>query len=207
VVLMVTFMTVASWVTLEAGAKKPPRPPAPVPQNGQTQCWDAAGTEIPCDGTGQDGDLQEGIPFPSPRFTDRGDGTVRDNLTGLSWLTDANCFGPQTWETALQAATTMHDTGTPDPGDDCGLMDGSVPGDWRLPNIRELQSLIDFGHTNPGLPSGHPFSGVQSIYYWSSTTDAVHLDQAWVILLNSGGIGDISKVSTTQGGWPVRGGN
>src|SRR5918992_5748088 len=60
--------------------------PAPVEQTGQTQCWDTAGALIPCEGTGQDGDIQAGVAWPVPRFTDRGNGTVRDNLTGLIWL-------------------------------------------------------------------------------------------------------------------------
>lgn len=33
---------------------------------------------------------------------------------------------------------------------------------WRLPNVRELQSLIDYGEYNPALPTGHPFTGVAS---------------------------------------------
>src|SRR5882724_3408899 len=119
---------------------------APVPQTGQTQCWDSAGVPIPCDGTGQDGDVQAGVPWPTPRFTDNLDGTVTDNLTGLIWLQHANCFGIQTWTNALSAANTLHDTGTPDTTDDCGLSDGSKPGDWYLPNVKQLYSLIDSGH-------------------------------------------------------------
>ena len=45
---------------------------------------------------GDDGDLQKGVMWPVPRFTDNGSGTVTDNLTGLIWLKDANCFGSQT---------------------------------------------------------------------------------------------------------------
>jgi hypothetical protein len=45
-------------------------------------------------------------------------------------------------------------------------------GDWRLPNVKELQSLIDYGtDLNPSLPAGHPFTGVLGgpRRYWSST--------------------------------------
>ena len=49
-------------------------------------------------------------------------------------------------------------------------MDGSAPGDWRLSNIKELQSLIDYGHADPALSEGHPFSDVQPTCYWSSTS-------------------------------------
>jgi len=66
-------------------------PPAPVPKSGQTACWDESGYPIDCVGTGQDGEYQGGVSV-DPRFTDNGDGTVTDNLTGLIWLKDANCF-------------------------------------------------------------------------------------------------------------------
>ena len=33
--------------------------------------------------------------------------------------------------------------------------------DWRLPNVKELQSLLDYGHDYPALPPGHPFIKVQ----------------------------------------------
>jgi hypothetical protein len=72
---------------------------------GQTTCWDPADTTIPittvtCAGTGQDGDYQAGTPLPSPRFAVNGDGTVTDNLTGLIWLQNANCFLSRTWAQA-----------------------------------------------------------------------------------------------------------
>ena len=47
-----------------------------VPATGQTDSVAA----------GDDGDLQKGVPWPDPRFTDNGDGTVTDHLTGLIWL-------------------------------------------------------------------------------------------------------------------------
>ena len=49
----------------------------------------------------------------------------------------------------------------------------SVAGDWRLPNIRELQSLVDFSNNNPALPDNHPFypeDALRSSPYWSSTS-------------------------------------
>ncbi|MCW9078616.1 MAG: hypothetical protein OQK74_05525, partial [Gammaproteobacteria bacterium] len=49
----------------------PPIPPAPVAKTGQTSSW----------APGDDGDLEKGVAWPSPRFTDNLDGTVTDNLT------------------------------------------------------------------------------------------------------------------------------
>ena len=56
----------------------------------------------------------------------------------------------------------------------CGLTDGSVAGDWRLPNINELLSLVAFSQVDPALPSGHPFVGniIMPQTRWSSTTYA-----------------------------------
>ena len=115
----------------------------------------------------------------NPRFTDNADGTVKDNLTGLIWLKDAGCLGYQTWTEALSNSNTLASGA-------CGLTDGSVAGAWRLPNFKELQSLIDFGQYVPALPVGHPFSGVQSDTYWSSTTGAYLPDLAWIVSLYDG---------------------
>src|SRR5215475_2285106 len=99
VVLIVAVVAWVGWGTRQALAQ-----PSHVSQTGQTKCWDAAGNPITCDGTGQDGDIQAGVEWPTPRFKDRHDGTVRDKLTGLIWLKNANCFGPLAWENALNAA-------------------------------------------------------------------------------------------------------
>lgn len=162
--------------------------PARVPKTGQTTSW----------ATGDDGDLEKGVAWPDPRFTDNGDGTVTDNLTGLIWLKNANCFGTRAWATALTDANGLANGS-------CGLTDGSVAGDWRLPNVREQQSLIDYGRFNPALPSGHPFTGVQSNYYWTSTTYAGYTSDAWLVGLYNGFVGNDDE-SYTYYVWPVRGG-
>ena len=60
---------------------------------------DRADSDSPLDPapTGSDGDLQKGVAWPNPRFTDNANGTVTDNLTGLIWLKNANCFGRPVW--------------------------------------------------------------------------------------------------------------
>ena len=52
-----------------------------LPQTGQTTSY----------GPGDDGAIQAGLAWPSPRFKDNADGTLTDNLTGLMWMKDANC--------------------------------------------------------------------------------------------------------------------
>ena len=78
-----------------------------------------------------------------------------------------------------------------------------MAGAWRLPNVKELESLIDFGQVNPALPPGHPFSGVQSNNYWSSTSLGFNPIGAWGVRLVDGVLG--SKPNTFYV-WPVRGG-
>lgn len=162
---------------------------AGVPKTGQTTS----------DATGDDGDLEMGVEWPSPRFTDNGDGTVTDNLTGLVWLENANCFGTRNWTGALSDANGLA-TGS------CGLTDGSSAGDWRLPNVREMQSLIDYGVDFPALPDGHPFTGVQSDRYWSSTTNAYYTSYAWSVYLSFGSVSYSTMSNTWCYVWPVRGG-
>jgi hypothetical protein len=186
--------------------------PAPVPRTGVTQCYTITlASETPCPAAGypgQDGDHQTGAAWPDPRFTDNGDGTVTDNLTGLIWLKTANCtafFSGDTrgqnqrdWGDALTAANKLA-------AGYCGLSDGSVAGDWRLPNVRELVSLSDFSQFFPTLPSGHPFTGVQD-YCWSSTTSAQYTSHAWYVRLSQACIVYYSPKTAALSLWPVRGG-
>jgi hypothetical protein len=141
------------------------------------------------------------MTWPNPRFTDNLDGTVTDNQTRLIWLKSANCFGyNEFWDDALTLCNSLASGG-------CGgLSDGSVAGDWRMPNIKELLSLIDWSQYNHALPSGHPFSGVQVNYYWTSTTRAANTGQAWLVYMHDGNVVSFSK-STTNYVWPVRDGN
>ncbi|KAA6185112.1 DUF1566 domain-containing protein [Thiohalocapsa marina] len=171
--------------------------PTQVPKTGQTAFYE----------TGDDGDLEKGVAWPSPRFTDNSDGTVTDNLTGLIWLQDANCFRSRLWSDALTRANALYDGCTDCGGTDgdCGLGDSSAAGDWRLPNIKELQSLVDFGQYDPALPSGHPFSGVLSSYNWSSTSYADYTSRAWYLNLYSGYV-NFGDKSLAYDVWPVRGG-
>jgi hypothetical protein len=161
--------------------------PALVPKTGQTTAY----------ATGDDGDLEKGVTWPNPRFTDNGDGTVTDNLTGLIWLKNANCFGTRTWNNALSDSNGLEDG-------ECGLTDGSSAGNWRLPNYKELSSLVDSERYNPALPSGHPFTNVQSEHYWSSTTRAEDIDGGWYVHMSDGhAYGSIKTFSSYV--WPVRG--
>ena len=171
----------------------PPDGPAPVPKTGQTTSY----------ATGDDGDLERGVALPNPRFTDNGNGSVTDNLTGLIWLKDANCatFGaPENWANALADCSGLA-------SGSCGLSDGSTAGQWRLPNRLEMLSLTDPGTFDPSLPSGYAsyFTHVVISRYWTSTTEAkfptyvfgVHLEKA---------VMDRADKTTNNYVWCVKGG-
>jgi hypothetical protein len=87
------------------------------------------------------------------------------------------------------------------------LTDGSVAGDWRLPNRKELFSLIDFSRYGPPLPQGHPFTNVQSAYYWSSSTLAAdYHHEALLVHMHYSNVYSSSNRSFNFYVWPVRGG-
>ena len=154
----------------------------------------------PCGNLGDDSELRKGVLWPDPRFTDNGNGTVKDNLTGLIWLKNSNCFGAQTWLQSLDDAN-----GLAAPA--CGLSDGSTALQWRLPNVRELLSLIDYNAFTPAIPSGTPFTGVQaSVRYWSSTVVANNTPNAWDIDFDIGTVNRNQPKANTYYVWPVRGG-
>ena len=154
-------------------------------RTGQTVCRDSAGNVVECAQTGQDGDLLRGAPWPKPRFAVENAG-VRDLLTELLWTRSADLRGLCTWEEALQAARD-HRAG--------GLA-------WRLPNIRELESLVDAGHHDPALPAGHPFENPQEAY-WSSTSSAYSPDWAYCLYLHKGAVGVGFKAKSEFSAWFV----
>jgi hypothetical protein len=148
---------------------------------------------------GDDGDLEKGVAWPNPRFTDNSNGTITDNLTGLIWLKNANCTGALTWANALIWSNNLA-SGV------CGLTDGSTAGQWRLPNINELESLVDLSKVNPALSTGHPFTSVQPLYYWSSSSNASYISTAWSVFMNRGSLYSSDKANSTDSVWPVRAG-
>ena len=191
-----------------------------LPKTGQSTCYDAAGAIVACAGTGQDAEKQAGATLPSPRFTDNKNGTVIDNLTGLIWLKDANCTdtvggiarpnGLLNWPSALTWSNNLA-------SGKCDLSDNSIAGDWRLPNVNELRSLVDYSRHDPALTIGHTFSNVQSNWYWSSTSNPVYTAGAYTVSMGRGSIhvthklygargsGRVgNKIADAFGVWPVR---
>lgn len=73
---------------------------------------------------------------------------------------------------------------------------------WRLPNINELESLVDCARHSPALSLGHPFTNLSEAY-WSSTTSMFEPDWAWALYLDKGAIGVGQKSGRHFRVWPV----
>jgi hypothetical protein len=161
-----------------------------LPATGQKKCYDTEGREVPCQGTGQDGEMQMGPAWPEPRFVaDRA--IVLDRLTGLHWLRNADAgAGPMSWNEALHYVKKLA------PGPPAAAMR------WRLPTINELESLVDCSRHTPALPAEHPFTNVRDVY-WSSTSSFFEPAWAWALYLNKGATGVGFKQDTGFHLWPV----
>ena len=191
-----------------AGTLNPPGPPAPTmvtleqihqrQHAGSDTCFDNAGTN---------------------RFVDcattafgTSNGTVKDMVSGLIWLKNANCFGLINWADANIKAGALA-------SGQCGLTDGSKPGDWRLPTLDEFIALnIPGCYPFPGGPTipdktgnvcylnGTPWAtNVQSNVYWSSTPNATIPGDAWAMDLFSQEVNGGTKNFFLYL-WPVRSG-
>lgn len=168
------------------------------PATGQTTCWNTAGAVIPCEGTGHDGELQRGAALA---YIDNGDGTITDPNTNLMW--EKLAWGTSsihertngyTWEAAYSVKIAALNA------------DGGFAGftDWRLPNRRELESIIDLDGARPpvaaafntgcedlclGISCSCTFPGL----YWSSSTDALSPESAWIVNFDLGSVSTINK--------------
>jgi hypothetical protein len=117
---------------------------------------------------------------------------VFDTHTSLKWSRNANPLSRQmTWQDALSSIRTYN-----------SALAGRYD-DWRMPNIRELDSLVDLDSHSPALPVGHPFVNVQD-FYWSSTTSVYEPRYAWTLYCKDGNIGVGFKPQTDFHLWPVR---
>lgn len=160
-----------------------------LPATGQGFCFDAQGREIPCRGSGQDGEYRVGVAWPQPRFTQQGD-RVFDHLTRLHWMRQADLtHEPVSWPEALASVTSFN-------------RKQPRGGHWRLPNINELESLVDCSAHSPALQAEHPFDDVRDVY-WSSTTSLFEPDWAWALYLDKGAVGVGQKTQARFYVWAV----
>jgi len=170
-----------------------------LPATGQTTCWDSNGGVIACSGTGQDGEIQAGGALT---YIDNGDGTISDLITNLMWekkSADGSIHDQSNtyiWADAFSSFIGGLNAGTGFAGHT----------DWRLPNVKELQSILNY--ENVGLAVSTPFTAncgagcsvttcscTQSNFYWSATTYASGPGGAWWVFFSNGDVGTSGKVS------------
>lgn len=140
-----------------------------VPRTGQTTSY------YP----GDDGDIQAGAAWPKPRFKDNGNGTIIDYLTGLTWekVPENKTY---IWSDAFDRIKKLNTV----------ERKGGYT-DWRLPNIREMQSLINCGEMHNVAWLKNQGFGMPEGYYWSSTTAGEY-----------GSGGDVKWYYYMKDGWP-----
>jgi hypothetical protein len=133
-----------------------------------------------------------------------GGAAVRDNNTGLVWEKALDITGgPRANGTYSWSNVTTYCINKP-----VGAV-GAVGGvggtrGWRLPSVAELASLIDPSLPVPFVPLT-VFTGVQSSFYWSATTNAGNPSLAWYVGFINGDVGDSDKANGLHA-WCVRGG-
>ena len=173
------------------------------PDTGQEVCYGVSGVaNVPCDSAqckGQDGAYQTGCPSED-RFVDNGDGTVTDNCTGLTWFKNV--------------ADTDND-GAVNPADRvlwcraltfCEELSFAGHDDWRLPNINELQTIINYGPLSPAYNYlVYPRFRIDA-NDWSSTTEPRHGETAFSVNYGTGTAERSQKANETHSVRPVRGG-
>ena len=154
-----------------------------------------------------DGALRKGYQVPSVRFVALGDGTVVDKLTGLNWLADAVCAVPGggDWGQAM-GSTNAFRTDPPFFTNCPSYTKETRDLDWRIPNIQELRSLIDYGFANPAISHAGVFTITSDLPFWSSTSsNGSPATQAWAVDLDTGEvIAQMNKFDRAYA-WPVRG--
>jgi len=120
--------------------------------------------------------VRSGQCGPFDNFIDNGDGTVTNTDTGLMWQ-QYGTIETTTWQEALAY---------------CENLDLAGYDDWRLPNVTELQSLVDYERYSPTINTTY-FPNTQSSYYWSSTTIANDTSYAWNVDFLDGYVGNYGK--------------
>lgn len=184
-------------------------PAAQVLQTGQKKCYDDVGAEVSCVGTGHDGETRYGAAHT---YVDNGDGTLTDGATGLTWekLDDNNAGGVHDrnntydWSGAFAKILALN------------TANFAGHNDWRLPNRRELESLVTLEFANPAVdaPLRTPCTpdcvsttcSCQPVFgFWSSSTHAIATTQAWGVNFADGDVFVAGKM-IAYGVRAVRGG-
>jgi hypothetical protein len=141
--------------------------------------------------TGDDGYYEKGTAYS---YTDNGDGTVTDNVTGLMWVADGSSSGcanggSRSWSAAVTWAENLT---------------YASYSDWRLPNVRELLSLSKIEGSSPHINT--TFFPNTAGRHWASSTYPLETGHGFFVTFD-GGDSAISLKTTLYRIKPVRGGS
>lgn len=147
-----------------------------LPDTGQTKCYNSSGIETACAGTGQDGEYN----INPMSYTDNGNGTITDNVTGLIWQKEDD-----------NTTRNWADAGTY-----CDSLTLGGQSDWRLPAKKELINILDYGipHPGPTINSTY-FPNTNANFYWSFTTNVSNTNSALGVFFSNGDVPSYSKSS------------
>jgi hypothetical protein len=140
------------------------------------------------------------INWPAKRFTDFGDGTLIDNVTGLMWLKDAGCLGKFSWYDAFRIIRLLNRDPT---RTECKDYSGAYD-NWQFPDVNMLDNLLERVKGEPAewlIKQGAV--NVQPRDYWSLTENPYNLYHSWAINMGEGGGRNYPK-SFELFIWPVR---
>ena len=102
------------------------------------------------------------VPVAKAAYVNNGDGTVTDTTTGLIWQQTDDGI-KRTWKDALAC---------------CEQLSLAGHDDWRLPNVRELETLVAVDRSKPAID---PLFSRRSDYYWTGSTQTFSPDLAWTV--------------------------
>jgi hypothetical protein len=162
-----------------------------VPDTGQTLCYDWKAI-MTCPSPGQDFYGQDGSYLINPpSLNNNGNGTITDNLTGLTWeqKTAANEPYVYTYSAAVSYCETLNLGGHDD---------------WRVPTRKEYSTVLNLGRVSPAIDityfpdySGNP----NEIYYWTASPYQIDPTKMWTI---QSSFGTIEKYPYGEEIWPLK---
>lgn len=155
-----------------------------LPDSGQTTCYDHAGAIISCPPP-ETPMAQDGSYTIHPmKFTDHGDGTVTDQVTGLMWQKEDD-GDKYNWFEVTGTADPIHNPAAQN--DVCGTLNLGGYQDWRVPTRKELIGIVNYENVDPAIDP-MVFPNTKSDYYWSSTDWCYFSERfAWPIHFFGGG--------------------
>lgn len=153
-----------------------------VPHTNQTECFDSEGNSVTCVNSGQDGAYLNNLPS----YTDNNDGTVTDDITDLVWQQTADSNGDGVID--VDDKMTQEEAASY-----CGNLMLAGLSDWRLPDIKEMYSLIDFSGEDVSGYSGTDTAGLtpfidDTIFgygYGDTSAGERIIDAQWATTTNS----------------------